>query len=90
MINTIKRKLFPRQWIMLAHGGIEVSRILPGTWWSRPLYEWAVFRQTRTANGHCHPIRTFGQTPIAQGFTWGSYGEAEYAASVTLSNMVHA
>lgn len=84
MRQKLIKWLFPRSWSVVAHGGIEIRRIVPEFRITSPLYHWAIFSRVHVGNGRCLPLETFGQRPIATGWTWGSEGYARFDASCKL------
>lgn len=73
-------RCFPRYWSLIATGGIEVRRVIPGA-----LYHWKVFSRVR-AGGLILPIDTFGQRPLASGFARDEMG-ARFAAGNKLADL---
>lgn len=78
--------LFPRHWILTAHGGIEIRQIIQSTSRVPGLYRWQIFSRVR-AGGGILPIDTFGQKPLASGWTFGTEGGARLDANLALAKL---
>jgi hypothetical protein len=84
-MRSMIAKICPRSWSLTAHGGIEVRRILPSFGWFPGLYRWNVF--ARAYVGGPLPMNTFGQRPLASGWSIGGEGTARFVAGLSTMRM---
>lgn len=82
-LKAIVTDIFPRHWCLTANGGIEVRQIIESTRRIPGLYRWQIFSRVR-AGGGVLPIDTFGQKPLASGWTFGTEGGARLDANLAL------
>lgn len=82
-LKAIFADIFPRHWYLTGYGGIEVRQIIQATRSTPGLYRWQIFSRVR-AGGPILPIDTFGQKPLASGWTFGTDGGARLDANLAL------
>lgn len=82
-LKAIFADIFPRHWSITGNGGIEVRQIIQSTRRVPGLYRWQIFSRVR-AGGPILPIDTFGQKPLASGWTFGTDGGARLEANLAL------
>lgn len=82
-LKALIADIFPRHWCLTGNGGIEVRQIIEATRRVPGLYRWQIFSRVR-AGGGVLPIDTFGQKPLASGWTFGTEGGARLDANLAL------